>query len=265
MATERTTATAEPTAAVSRAIHDIHLLANVDELGVGDHLPAERALAERLQVSLSTVRAALGVMRARGEISTRRGRAGTVITTDIARHALPSRVTVNAKSARIIDRTSASTSGLPHMLASQGMACVTTVLDAHVQHCDERICQMFHVPASQPLIRVERVRSVDGAPISYEQTYLDPRGYPDFLDFDLTRSIYQLLQFNHGTVIHAVEETIEMIPGFGRPARALRLPSGTPLLYVCSRAADALGNTVVASDDIYPAAHVRLTTARTLR
>lgn len=259
------TATAEPTATVSRSIHDIHLLANVDELGIGDHLPSERALAERLQVSRSTIRAALGVMRAHGEISTRRGRGGTVIAADIARRALPSRVTVNAKSARIIDRTSASTSGLPHMLASQGMTCVTTVLDAHVRHCDERICQMFHVPASQPLIRVERVRAADGTPISYEQTYLDPRGYPDFLDFDLTRSIYQLLQFNYGAVIHAVEETIETIPGFGRPARALRQPSGTPLLYVCSRATDALGNTVVVSDDIYPAAHVRLTTSRTLR
>lgn len=256
--------TKEPTATVGRAIHDIHLLANVDELAVGDHLPPERALAERLQVSRSTIRAALDVMRARGEISTRRGRGGTVIVADIAHAALPSRVTVNAKSTRIIDRTSASTSGLPHMLASQGMSCVTHVLDAQIQHCDERICQLFHVPTSQPLIRVERVRVVDGTPISYEQTHLDPRGYPDFLDFDLTRSIYQLLQFNHGTVIHAVEETIETIPGFGRPARALRLPSGTPLLYVCSCATDALGATVVVSDDVYPAAHVRLTTSRTL-
>lgn len=256
--------TKEPTATVGRAIHDIHLLANVDELAVGDHLPPERALAERLQVSRSTIRAALDVMRARGEISTRRGRGGTVIVADIAHAALPSRVTVNAKSTRIIDRTSASTSGLPHMLASQGMSCVTHVLDAQIQHCDERICQLFHVPTLQPLIRVERVRVVDGTPISYEQTYLDPRGYPDFLDFDLTRSIYQLLQFNHGTVIHAVEETIETIPGFGRPARALRLPSGTPLLYVCSCATDALGATVVVSDDVYPAAHVRLTTSRTL-
>ena len=251
-------------ATVSRAIHDIRLLANVDELRVGDRLPAERALAERLQVSRSTVRAALKAMRERGEIVTRGGRAGTVIAADIAHTVLPSRIDVNAKSARVIDRTSASTSGLPHMLASQGKSCVTTVLDARMQRCDERICTMFHCASSQPLIRVERARAIGNVPISYEQTYLDPRGYPDFLDFDMTASIYQLLQFNYGTVIHAVEETIEMIPGFGRPARALRTASGTPLLYVCSRATDAFGNAVVVSDDIYPAAHVRLTTSRTL-
>ena len=184
-------------ATVSRAIHDIRLLANVDELRVGDRLPAERALAERLQVSRSTVRAALKAMRERGEIVTRGGRAGTVIAADIAHTVLPSRIDVNAKSARVIDRTSASTSGLPHMLASQGKSCVTTVLDARMQRCDERICTMFHCASSQPLIRVERARAIGNVPISYEQTYLDPRGYPDFLDFDMTASIYQLLQFNY--------------------------------------------------------------------
>jgi len=251
--------------AMMRAVHDIHLLAYVDELKPGDHLPAERALAERLQVSRSTVRLALEHMRERGEIVTRSGRAGTVIVQDIATLASPARVRVNAKSARIIDRAAGSTAGLPHMLASQGMECVTTVLDARVQHCSERVCQAFHVPTSQQLVRVERLRTVDGQPLSYEQTYVDLRAYPDFLEFNLTQSIYQMLQFNYGTTIQSVEETIEVIPGFGRSARQLQLATGTPLLCAFSRALDGLGRVVVVSDDVYPATQVRLTTSHTLR
>lgn len=67
------------------------------------------------------------------------------------------------------------------------------------------------MPISQQLVRVERLRTVDGQPLSYEQTYVDLRAYPDFLEFNLTQSIYQMLQFNYGTTIQSVEETIEVI------------------------------------------------------
>ncbi|NEG70540.1 GntR family transcriptional regulator [Bifidobacterium choloepi] len=260
MATE----TGARSAAAARAVHDIHVLADVDGLGIGSRLPSERELAERLHVSRSTVRLALDIMRAHGEIVTRAGRAGTVIASDIAHHAAPSRIDINAKSARIIDRRTASTSGIPHMLASQGMDCATTVIDAAVRECPPEICRAFQVPALQQLICVERVRSVDGQPFSHERTYLHPHDYPDFLECDLTQSIYQTLQFQYGTVLRAVDETIEMVPAFGSIARQLRVPSGTPLLAACSRATDTLGHTVVVSIDAYVAAQVRLTTSRTL-
>lgn len=251
--------------AVTRAIHDIRLLANIDGLSIGDRLPSERALADRLQTSRSTVRLALNEMRARGEITTRAGRGGTVLIEDIAHYAVPMRIDVNAKSARIIDRTAASTSGLPHMLASQGIKCTTTVLDARVRHCSERVCTAFRVPTSRQLVRVERLRTIAGIPISYEQTYIDPHTYPDLLELDLTGSIYQILQFVYGTAIRSVEETIEMIPGFGKSVRQLKLESGTPLLCAFSRATDALSNPVVVSLDIYPASRVRLTTSHTVQ
>src|SRR5690606_15493429 len=52
-------------------------------LSVGDHLPGERALAETLQVSRSSLRDALRVLEALGTINTSTGsgpRAGTIIT-----------------------------------------------------------------------------------------------------------------------------------------------------------------------------------------
>ncbi|MFZ0324176.1 MAG: FCD domain-containing protein [Actinomycetes bacterium] len=61
-------------------------LAEAIKLGVfapGDRLPAERELAELMQVSRMTLREALGALREAGFVETRRGRAGgTYVTSD---------------------------------------------------------------------------------------------------------------------------------------------------------------------------------------
>ena len=102
------TANTTPSPAVRRAICDIHLLAEQKELSIGDKLPSERALAETLFASRATIRAALNLMRAQGEIKTFPGRGGTVIIKDIASRAQVSRIDIVTKSAGLIDRYSGS-------------------------------------------------------------------------------------------------------------------------------------------------------------
>lgn len=259
-----TTANPIPGPAVRRAICDIRLLAEQKELSVGDKLPSERALAETLFVSRATIRAALDLMRSQGEIETFPGRGGTVITKDIASRAQVSRIDIVTKSADLIDRPSGSASGLPIMLASQGLECETTVLQADIRECPENICLGFGLPAGSQLMRIERIRTIDGEPISYERTYINQRDYPSFLELNLTGSIYQLLRTVCSADIHTVEESIEVVPGMGRCIRHLRLQTGAPLLRVFSRALDPSGHPVVMSQDTYPANKVRLTTSKTL-
>lgn len=254
----------QPTPAVRRAIANIHLLARQEGLGVGDRMPSERALSSMLFASRSTIRQALALMREDGDIVTHPGRSGSWISRDIASKALSERVEMPTSSTDLIDRPSGSTLGLPITLASQGLSCVTTVLDARIRECPEAICTAFALPAASTLIRIERVRTVGGDPVSYERTYINQRDYPDFLDQDLTQSIFQLLQGIYGERITTVEESIEVAPGLGRCAQHLRLQPGSSLLRVCSKACDAQGRTVVVSRDAYPASKVRLTTFRTL-
>lgn len=259
-----TTANPIPGPVVRRAICDIRLLAAQKELSVGDRLPSERALAETLFVSRATIRASLNLMREQGEIETFPGRGGTVIIKDIASRAQVSRIDIATKSAGLIDRPSGSASGLPIMLASQGLECETTVLQADVRECPENICLGFNLPIGNRLMRIERIRTIGGEPISYEQTYINQRDYPLFLELDLTGSIYQLLRTVCSVDIHTVEESIEVVPGMGRCIRHLKLQTGVPLLRVFSRALDSSGCPVVLSQDTYPANKVRLTTSKTL-
>jgi GntR family transcriptional repressor for pyruvate dehydrogenase complex len=50
----------------------------------GDMLPRERDLAERLQISRTVVREAMGVLRGAGVVTTRRGRSGGVVVVSLA-------------------------------------------------------------------------------------------------------------------------------------------------------------------------------------
>lgn len=250
--------------AVRRTIEDIYVLAAQDELVVGDRLPSERELAQELMVSRSTIRAALAYMRERGEIVTGHGREGTVLARDIADASAQEHIEVNTKSARLIERPSGSADGVPSMLASQGLECKTVVLDARVCECPEGIGRAFGFRGSAPLIRIERQRAVLDEPLSYEQTYVDQRIYPNFLDCDMTESISQLLQVRYGAKVATVQEMIQVVPAFGRCAKLLGLESGTPVLYAVSRAVGEDGRTIVLSHDMFPANKVRLTTSRSL-
>lgn len=249
---------------VRRAIEDIYVLAAQDELIIGDRLPSERELAQELMVSRSTIRAALAYLRERGEIITGHGREGTILAKDIAHVSAQERIDVKTKSTRLIERPSGSADGVPSMLASQGLECRTVVLDARVCECPEGIGRAFGFRGSAPLIRIERRRTVLDEPLSYEQTYVNQRIYPHFLDYDLTQSISQLLRVRCGAKVATVQEMIQVVPAFGRCAKLLSLKSGTPVLYAVSRAVGEDGRTVVLSHDMFPANRVRLTTSRSL-
>ena len=69
--------------------------------------------------------------------------------------------------------------------------------------------------AGSRLARIERIRTIGDEPISYEQTYINQRDYPSFLELDSTGFIYQLLRTACSADIHTVEETIEVVPGHG--------------------------------------------------
>lgn len=241
-----------------RVIADIRLLIEQEHLSVGQRIPSERELASICSASRSTVRVALDWMRQQGELQTRPGRAGTVI----AEPQSNTRVDVLTKATRIIERSGGSILGFPVSLAAQGIVCNTRILSVTMCAGPRELQAAFGVSEHDPLLRIERIRQVDGTPLSYEQTYVDPAQYPGFEELDLTGSIYQLLQLACGAHIAQVEETIEVTPGLGRCARHLQVATGTPLLRLSSRATDQRQRTVVISHDTYPANAVRLRTVK---
>lgn len=118
--------------------------------------------------------------------------------------------------------------------------------------------------AGSRLARIERIRTIGDEPISYEQTYINQRDYPSFLELDSTGFIYQLLRTACSADIHTVEETIEVVPGHGPLHPSSKTADRSAAATRVLPSADSDGHSVVLSQNTYPANKVRLTTSKTI-
>lgn len=139
-------------------------------------LPDERALAGQLDASRNSVREALSLLRDEGLVTRRRG-AGTVVVTPTYGHGL--------------DRLA----GLAEVLAGHGTV-TNEVLVAEVAadppaEVTERLC----LDAGAAAVHIERVRRVDGEPVSLDSTYLTADIGRGVLGSDLeTRDIFAVIE-----------------------------------------------------------------------
>src|SRR5690606_28455281 len=59
-----------------------------------------------------------------------------------------------------------------------GMTPGTQLLDADTRPADERLAELLGVSVGSPILRLERIRTADGRPLSLERTYLSLERYP---------------------------------------------------------------------------------------
>ncbi len=128
------------------------LRAEVDDHAAppGTLLPSESALTERFGVSRSVVRQALAALEGEGRVRREKGR-GTVVV-DRADHR------------RLVQRAG----GLHDQLATGGAVVTTHVLEAVVEPAPE-VARWLD---ADEVLRLERVRSVDGRPVARIRTHL---------------------------------------------------------------------------------------------
>lgn len=251
---------------VFQTIDDIHDLIEHEEMLLGGRLPSERSLAERLGVSRSTVRMAFVHMRNAGELEIRRGRNGGAFIVDgdhFWEHL--NGMNVRSKSSRLIDRQAGSAEGFSNTLAAQGVKYETRVLSAVRDTCSASICEQFGIEGRGELFRIERVRASDEGPVSFEQTYIDPRRFPHFLQLDLSQSIYDLLRETCTVCMERVEERVDVVGARGKSERFLGVEPGYPLMRVVSKAMDGGDGVVVVSKDCYKADRVCLSIVNDMR
>jgi len=93
------------------------------------------------------------------------------------------------------------------------------------------------------VIRITRVREIDGEPILYEHILLDAARFgslekqPEILP----NTLYQLYQMEMGATVHQAREALRAVSADGDCARELGVPTGTPLLHIRRIALDYSG------------------------
>jgi GntR family transcriptional regulator len=181
------------------------------EIADGHSLPSERALAEALKISRTTVRRCYDELRAQDHITTH-GRAG-----------------VKVKSPPRISPKMGRLKGFTEEMRELGMSSSTRLLERTIVR-DRTVSSIFGRPSTASFLKLVRLRLGDGIPLSRECAWYDLTLAPELAEWDVSGSAYGFLQEHCGVVLAYAEQTIEAVMSTDEEAEAFGYAEPQPCL-----------------------------------
>jgi len=177
--------------------------------GPGKRLDNQRSLAREFGVTLMTLRQALDLLERDGLIARRHG-----LGTFVAR---PS-----------IDYDILHLRALAGDLSALGEDVATRFLRSYTTAADRRVAEPLGLRARADVFVLERLRLVDGEPVSFQASYLPPALGEEVSKADLAVTpLRQVLAFKLGIEITAARETVSAVLLERRAGRELGCRPGT--------------------------------------
>jgi GntR family transcriptional regulator len=187
------------------------------EIAHGYSLPSERALAQALDLSRTTIRRCYEELRAQDHVDMH-GRAGVKVKA-------PSRI--NPELGKL--------KGFTEEMHELGMTPSTRILEYNIEH-NRTIASLFKRPASTRFLRLVRLRLGDDMPLTREVAWYDLAAAPALADWDTSGSVYQFIEQQCGLILVYGEQSIEAVMsndeeaavfGFDEPGPCLLLKRKT--------------------------------------
>jgi GntR family transcriptional regulator len=200
----------------------------------GDRLPSERELAERLDVSRSTLRLALHDLERAGVVVRRPGRGGGTFV------ASPK-----------VERDLGSFTGLGEYIRRQGLVAGARVIAVGLIPVGPSVAGALRIRPGEPVVAVTRVRLADGEPIALERSRFPAERFPGLAEQALGGSLYELLRKKYGETPARAVERIEPVAADCEAAGLLDVPPGTPLLAVERVAYNPAGDPIEHATDLF--------------
>jgi GntR family transcriptional regulator len=176
----------------------------------GTRLDNQRTLAKSFGVTLMTLRQALEVLERENLIARRHG-LGTFV-------AAPS-----------IDYDILALRRFAGELSAQGEHVTTRLLGGRVARADRRVADAFGLGTRARVVQLERLRLVDGHPMSLQRSFLPIAVGEEVLKADLgTTPLRQVLEFKLGITIGRARESVSAVRLGRREARELGCRDGMP-------------------------------------
>lgn len=197
----------------------------VRTLEPGQAIPPERTLAQRFTTSRTTVRQALQELVAEGRLERFQGR-GTFVA--------------QPKVAQRLQLTSYTED-----MRAQGLEPGSRLLAMDVVAADADLAKRLGIRRGMRVVRIERLRMANGAPMAIEATHLAATRFPGLLEkLGGDASLYETLAADYGVNLVEAEETIET--ALASPSEADRLGTevGLPLLMLSRHSFDADGDPI---------------------
>ncbi|MFB9833778.1 GntR family transcriptional regulator, partial [Actinoallomurus acaciae] len=177
-------------------------------------LPDERTLATQLGASRNAIREALGLLRAEGLITRRRG-VGTVVAQQRYGHSL--------------DRLA----GLAETLLGRG-TITNEVRAAHpVADMPDAVARRLELPRDAGAVYLERLRRLDGEPLSLDATYLPLDIGRPLLECELTdQDVFVLLERISGQPLGRADLAVHAMTAGADTAALLGIPAGAAVFAI---------------------------------
>jgi len=188
------------------------------EFGPGEQLPGELELCSRFELSRGVVRQALAELRQEGLVSRQRGR-GTFVSAP-----------------KTAEGLIAGLRGLADDMALRGQRVYSTILLFRETAAGAQVARRLELEPGEPVVELERLRTVDGEPHVLVVTYLPAALVPGLTARDLggSESLYRVLRQDYGLTIVSSVRRVEAAVADAREAHLLRVRRGDPLLVLRS-------------------------------
>ena len=183
----------------------------------GDQLPGEPELCVVFEVSRTVIRQALTELLHEGLIVRQKGR-GTFVAEP-----------------KISENLVQHLTGFYQDMAARGHPPVSQVLKQHAIPASPKVAGYLHIETGTLVLEIERLRFVQGEPMTLVTTYLPFAACSELLVEDLTRqSLYALLEKRCGLVIARGQRTLEAVAANQYEAGLLHVERGAPLMLLDS-------------------------------
>ncbi|HVO20212.1 MAG TPA: GntR family transcriptional regulator [Anaeromyxobacter sp.] len=214
-----------------RVYEDIRRRIEGLDYAVGSFVPTESELCALLGVSRTTVRKAVELLVDDGFLAVRRGRGTEVLDF------------------RAVQKLQRITS-FSETLRERGCAVTYRELKVRRVPASPSVADDLQLPAGAPVILVHRLVVADGKPIALMDNYLAPEMVPG-LEAKVrrmrTQPLYAFLEAEYGVTLDEATDSITALAATRDEAARLRIPPGTPLIFV-RRITSAGGHRVERAD-----------------
>lgn len=177
----------------------------------GERIPTEMELMREYGVGRATVRQAVLDLVNRGLLHRKQGK-GTFVNAETGLSDLELALSFTAE-----------------MLA-RGVRPGAEVLKKEVAAADREIREKLALRRGQKILKLQRLRTADGAPMALEMSHLNYQLVPGIENDDLSGSLFQLVTKGYGVPLVHARHTIHAEAAREPVAEILRVQAGAPLL-----------------------------------
>jgi DNA-binding GntR family transcriptional regulator len=191
----------------------------------GDRIPSERALMALAGVSRATVRQAISALCYQNLLRRSQG-SGTFVQ------------------GRKVEQPLHVAYSFSEQFRALGLQLVDQVLEKTLLRCPTELAEKLRIAPATEVIRIYRLRLLDGVPVMVNQSYIPYALCPALLDEPLDGSLYRTLADRYQLPVLRATDRFEAVRPDRTLCRLLHISANTPVLFV-ERVASTLNEVVL--------------------